>query len=62
MPLSEKRLYPIAAAAERLGIGRTTAYVLMNEGKLRSVRVAGRRLISSDEIARFIDDAERASA
>ncbi|GGK48354.1 helix-turn-helix domain-containing protein [Nocardia camponoti] len=62
MSPQQNRLHSIPAAAEQLGIGRSTVYILMNEGKLRSVKVAGRRLISSDAIAEFIERAEQGAA
>lgn len=44
-------------AAAHLGLGRTTTYRLIREGKLRSVKVGRRRLVPTEEIARFLREA-----
>lgn len=43
-------------AAAHLGLGRTTTYRLIKEGSLRSIKVGRRRLVPTDEIARFLKD------
>jgi len=43
-------------AAASLGLGRTTTYRLIKEGRLRSIKVGRRRLVPADEIARFLRD------
>lgn len=43
-------------AAASLGLGRTTTYRLIKEGRLRSIKVGRRRLVTVDEIARFLRD------
>lgn len=56
----EAALHPAALnpdlAAAHLGLGRTTTYRLIKEGRLRSIKVGRRRLIPTDEIARFLRD------
>jgi excisionase family DNA binding protein len=42
--------YRINDAAKVAGLSRSSLYVLINEGKLRSVLVAGRRLIPADAL------------
>jgi excisionase family DNA binding protein len=42
------RAYTVQAFCKAYGLSRSTAYLLMAENKLRSVRVAGRRLIPAD--------------
>ena len=43
---------PVAAA--RLGISRSTAYILMKSQELRHLKVRGRTIISRDEQSRFL--------
>lgn len=62
MSNQQKRLHSIPGAAELLGVGRSTVYILMSEGKLRSVKVGARRLIPSDAIAEFIERVEQGAA
>ncbi|APE35918.1 ethanolamine utilization protein EutA [Nocardia mangyaensis] len=62
MSNQQKRLHSIAVAADQLGVGRSTVYVLMNEGKLRSVKVGARRLIPAAAIDEFIERAEQGAA
>lgn len=42
------RAYTMQAFCKAYGLSRSTAYELMARGKLRSVRVGGRRLIPAD--------------
>ncbi len=42
------RAYGVRDFCKAFGVSRSTAYNLMADGKLRSVRVAGRRLIPAD--------------
>ena len=60
--LDRRGLFPIPAAATWLGVGRSTVYKLLNEGRLRSVRVGGRRLIPSSALADFVEDLEASGA
>ena len=46
-----ERLLDIPAAAQALGVGRTTLYGELDSGRLRSVRVGRRRLVPSSAIA-----------
>lgn len=49
--------YRINDAAKALSLGRSTIYKLINEGKLKSVTIAGRTLIPRAEIERLISGA-----
>jgi excisionase family DNA binding protein len=42
------RAYTIQSFCKAFGLSRSTAYNLISDGRLRSVRVAGRRLIPAD--------------
>jgi excisionase family DNA binding protein len=44
----ERRAYRINDFCKTFGLGRTSVYKLIREGKLPSVLVGGRRLIPSD--------------
>ena len=50
IPTSEKRALHVNEAATIYGISRSTIYLLMSEGKLRTVKLAGRRLVPRDAI------------
>ncbi|MEM7272741.1 MAG: helix-turn-helix domain-containing protein [Actinomycetota bacterium] len=54
-------LYKVSKAAELLGISRTNVYYLMDEGRIRSVRIGKRRLIPRDALASFVRELEAAS-
>jgi excisionase family DNA binding protein len=47
-PAPAPRAYTVQAFCQAFGISRSLAYSLMADGRLRSVRVAGRRLIPAD--------------
>jgi excisionase family DNA binding protein len=44
----QPRAYRVQDFCRAFGLSRATCYNLINAGKLRSVRVAGRRLIPAD--------------
>lgn len=50
-------LLSITDAAKRLNIGRTTLYKLLDEGRLKSIKVYDRRMIPATAIDAFIADA-----
>jgi excisionase family DNA binding protein len=41
-------------AARALGVGRTTVYALVNEGKIETIHVGRRRLIKTASLRRLI--------
>ena len=57
-PVSEKRVFSISEACQRVGIGRTRLYGEIKEGRLR-VRKCGRRtLIRAEELDAWLDSLE----
>ncbi|MFI8661855.1 helix-turn-helix domain-containing protein [Rhodococcus qingshengii] len=56
------RLHRIEAAAERLGVGRSTLYGLMDSGQLRSVKIGKNRLVPESAIVEFIGRLESEAA
>jgi excisionase family DNA binding protein len=46
----DKLAYHIDDACQIIGLSRASIYKLMGEGKLRSVKVAGRRLIPAEAL------------
>ena len=49
-----KEFYSIEEIITKLGIGRTTAYRLIQTGQLPSIRVGARRLVSIKEYNAFV--------
>ncbi len=49
-----KRAYRIKEAVRATGISRAKFYTLMQEGKLRTVKVGGSRLIPADALEALI--------
>ena len=49
--------YRIPDACAVLGLGRTSIYELIAEGKLRAIKVAGRRLVTAESARALIDNA-----
>ena len=56
-PADEPLAYRVNDACRALGLGRTTIYKLIGDGKLRSVTVAGRTLIPASELRRLLGEA-----
>lgn len=52
-PAGPVELLSIAEASRRLSISRSSLYQAIAAGRIRSVRVGGRRLIGAAEIARI---------
>ena len=44
-------------ACKALGLGRTKIYELIGEGKLRTIKIGRRTLITTESIRRLVDDA-----
>jgi excisionase family DNA binding protein len=47
-------LYPIPAAAQALGVGRTKLLQLIAEGEIRSVHIGRRHLVPAHEIGEYV--------
>jgi GNAT superfamily N-acetyltransferase len=50
-------LLSVAEFARRAGIGRSSAYLAVADGSVRSVRLRGRRLLPASEITRLAESA-----
>lgn len=56
-------LNSIAEARQRLGgIGVSTIYKMMREGRIRPIKVGSRSFIADAEISRFLHEASQAAA
>jgi excisionase family DNA binding protein len=57
---NDRVLVPLAVsprkAARYLGVGHDAIYLLLNQGRLRSVKLGRRRLIPMSELERFLTD------
>ncbi len=52
--MSQKLLHSINEAAQLLGIGRSSLYVLIAAGEVGTVKIGRRSLIADEELRRFI--------
>jgi excisionase family DNA binding protein len=52
------KLRTLPKAAKELGIGLSTLRRLLEDGKLRSVRIYSREMVSVDELDRFLRENE----
>lgn len=62
MPELEKKLYSIEDVIEATSLGRTTLFALVRDGKIRSVKVGRRRMISAAALDEFIAGLEECQA
>lgn len=60
--MNDQLLYNIPDAAERLGVGRTSIYGLIDRGELRSVRIGRRRLVPAAALDEFVEKLQRDDA
>lgn len=56
------KLHRIDAACERLGIGRSKLYELMDANEIRSVKIGRNRLVPESAIVEFIERLESGAA
>lgn len=54
----DKLLVSILEAGELLGVGRSSVYGLMNDGKLESLTIGRRRLITTESIKKLVNQEE----
>ena len=57
--MTELKLLSIQAACTRLSLSRSTVYTLIKKGELQTVPVGTRRMVTSREIDRYIQNLER---
>jgi len=55
-PIPTKRTYTITEAAQVIGISRSLAFRLAKEGKLPTIKLASKRLISITVLERWLDE------
>ena len=55
-PALERRAYRVSEFCTAFGLSRSTVYNLMADGRLRTVRIAGRRLIPADAAEALLRD------
>jgi excisionase family DNA binding protein len=48
----------ISEAARALGLGRTSIYALINEGRLETIKIGRRRLVKVESIRLLLDGAQ----
>lgn len=58
----QRRLHCVEAAAELLGVKRSTAYEEIRLGRLRTVRVGRRRLVPTEYIEDYVELLKREAA
>lgn len=51
----DRLLVEISAASDVLGVGRSTVYVLISRGELRTVKIGRRSLITAESLRAFVD-------
>jgi excisionase family DNA binding protein len=54
-PSEKRRGLSVQQASDRGGWSRATTYRLINSGKLKSVRVLGRRLVTPEAVDALLD-------
>ncbi|NIJ62711.1 helix-turn-helix domain-containing protein [Qipengyuania flava] len=57
----EPMLTSVESAREALGLGRTTLYSLINDGRLEPVKLGRRTLVKVSSIRALVGEAEAAS-
>ena len=53
--------YSVEAAARALGVGKSTVWRMVADGRIRTFKLGARTLIRREELTRLIDEASRAA-
>ena len=51
----ERLAYPINDFCRMLGVGRTKGYELVNGGRVETIRIGRRRLVTADSMKRLVE-------
>ena len=54
----QQLLFSIQDTADVLGLGRTTTYALINEGRLKAIKLGRRTLVTASSIKALIAESE----
>lgn len=54
----EQLAVSISETGKALGLGRTTVYAMIADGRLQAFKLGRRRLVKAESIRRLIDSAE----
>lgn len=54
----QRLAYPVPEAAALLGVSVSSTWEMIASGELRSVKIAGRRLVPHDVLVQFVNQAE----
>jgi excisionase family DNA binding protein len=55
IPLKDRRAYSFAEVSGLTGFAISTLYKMMHAGRLRTLKIAGRRLVTSEALDAFLD-------
>jgi excisionase family DNA binding protein len=55
----EPLVLSIADTAKALGLGRTSIYAMIEDGRLDAIKLGSRRLVTTESIRRVIEQAKR---
>ncbi len=59
--MTSKLIYTVNETCELLNISRGSLYALINERKLRSIKIGGRRMIASEDLLLYINKLRNAA-
>jgi excisionase family DNA binding protein len=54
-PDPARRAWRVKDLSKAIGLSKSTLYSAMNDGRLRSIKVAGRRLVPADAVDEFLN-------
>ncbi len=54
----ERQGYNVGEAARIIGVGRTTMHKMLNQGRVRPVKIGSRTIIPKSEIERLLNGAD----
>lgn len=60
--LAQRLAYPVAEAAQLLGVSRSQLYELFNTGDVPSVKIGTRRLVRHEALVAYLDRLENGGA
>ncbi len=59
LPHDQRAALPIDPAADYIGVKRSTIYKFVREGRVRDIKILGRRVVLREDLDRILRESEK---